>query len=110
MDSLRKIKLVHTVIWAFFVACILAIPLLTVLSQFRLAVIFAAIVAIEVAVLLVNRMSCPLTGVAARYTDNRRANFDIYLPEWVARHNKTIFGILYVAGILLLLARWLASP
>lgn len=109
MDSLRKIKLVHTVIWAFFVACILAIPLLTVLSQFRLAFIFAAIVAVEVAVLLLNRMSCPLTGVAARYTDDRRANFDIYLPEWVARHNKTIFGTLYVAGVLLLLASWLAS-
>lgn len=110
MDSLRKIKLVHTVIWAFFVACILAIPLLTALSQLRLAALFALIVAVEVAVLLLNRMSCPLTGVAARYTDDRRANFDIYLPEWVARHNKTIFGSLYVAGVLLLIVRWLASP
>jgi hypothetical protein len=110
MDSLPKIKLVHTVIWAVFVACILAIPLLTVLSQLRLAALFALIVAVEVAVLLLNRMSCPLTGVAARYTDDRRPNFDIYLPEWVARHNKTIFGSLYAAGVLLLITRWLASP
>ena len=44
--------------------------------------------------------SCPLTSIAARYTDDRRANFDIYLPEWLARHNKAVFGALYVAGIL----------
>jgi len=57
------------------------------------------VVFVEVLVLVFNRMRCPLTGVAARYTDDRRDNFDIYLPEWVARHNKTIFGTLYVAGI-----------
>jgi len=109
MDSLRAIKRIHTVIWAFFVACILAIPLLTLLGRFRLAVVFVAIVAFEVLVLVVNRMTCPLTDVASRYTDDRRANFDIYLPEWLARHNKTIFGSLYVAAILLLVARWLVA-
>jgi len=62
-----------------------------------------------VLVLVVNRMTCPLTDVASRYTDDRRANFDIYLPEWLARHNKTIFGSLYVAAILLLVARWLVA-
>jgi hypothetical protein len=30
-------------------------------------------------------MRCPLTGIAARYTDDRRDNFDIYLPPWLAR-------------------------
>jgi hypothetical protein len=50
-----------------------------------------------------------LTGIAARYTDDRRANFDIYLPEWLARHNKTIFGALYLLGLAYLLARWLAA-
>jgi hypothetical protein len=107
--SLRTVKLLHTVIWAFFVACILAIPLFTVLSRFRLAALFTGIVAVEVAVLLLNGMTCPLTNVAARYTGNRRANFDIYLPEWLARNNKTIFGTLYAAAILLLVVRWVGS-
>ncbi len=49
---------------------------------------------------------CPLTDVAARYTEDRRDNFDIYLPEFLARHNKLIFGVLYVAGLLVLLVRW----
>jgi hypothetical protein len=47
--------------------------------------------------------------VAARYTDDRRANFDIYLPEWLARHNQAIFGTLYVAGCALALARWMLA-
>jgi|SRR6185436_12135369 len=109
MSSLRAVKLLHTVIWAFFVACILAIPLCTALSRFRLAAIFVGIVALEVAVLLLNGMRCPLTDVASRYTSERQANFDIYLPEWLARNNKAIFGTLYVAAVVFLLVRWLGS-
>jgi hypothetical protein len=56
-------------------------------------------VAVEVLVLAFNRWRCPLTDVAARHTSDRRDNFDIYLPEWLARHNKVIFGTLYVAGL-----------
>ncbi len=61
---------------------------------------------VEVLILVVNRMQCPLTAVAARYTSARRANFDIYLPEWLAGRNKEIFGSLYVLGLLYALARW----
>lgn len=109
MDSLRAVKLTHTVIWAFFVGCILAIPLFTALDRFRLAALFSAIVFVEVVVLLANGLTCPLTKVAGRYTADRRANFDIYLPEWLARHNKEVFGTLYITALILLLARWLTS-
>ena len=106
MDRLRRIKVLHTVIWAFFAACIFAIPLFTALSRLGVAAVFAAIVLLEVAVLLVNGMICPLTDVAAQYTNDRRANFDIYLPEWLARHNKAIFGFLYLAFLAYLLVAW----
>jgi hypothetical protein len=82
----RLIKLVHTAVWAGFAGCIVAIP-----------------------VLALNRWRCPLTPIAARYTDDRRANFDIYLPEWLARHNKGIFGSLYLAGVVLLAVRWILA-
>jgi hypothetical protein len=107
LSTLRAIKTLHTVVWAFFVACIAAIPVFAVRGQLRVAAVFIVVVALEVLVLVVNRMSCPLTPVAARYTDDRRDNFDIYLPEWLARHNKTIFGTLYVAGIIVTMAAWL---
>jgi hypothetical protein len=29
----------------------------------------------------------------------RRDNFDIYLPLWLARRNKAIFGALFVLGV-----------
>ncbi|REJ85756.1 MAG: hypothetical protein DWQ36_08235 [Acidobacteria bacterium] len=106
MRRLHLVKMLHTAAWAFFVACILAIPVATLLGRRTLALVFVAIVAVEVVVLLFNRMACPLTAVAARYTEDRRANFDIYLPEWLARHNKTLFGTLYIASIVLLLVRW----
>lgn len=109
MDPLRAIKVVHTIVWLFFVLCILAIPLLTALSRFASAALFAAIVGVEVAILAVNRMRCPLTGVAAKYTHDRRANFDIYLPEFLARHNKSIFGTLYAAALLYLLLQSLRA-
>jgi len=56
-----------------------------------------------------NRFRCPLTDVAARYTEERAANFDIYLPEWLARHNQSLFGVLFVAGGLFTLWRWLVA-
>jgi hypothetical protein len=74
-----------------------------------LAALFVGIVGFEVAILLLNGLTCPLTNVAARYTNDRRANFDIYLPEWLARNNKTVFGTLYVVTILFLAARWIAA-
>jgi hypothetical protein len=57
-------------------------------------------------VLVVNGFRCPLTDVAARYTDDRRDNFDIYLPLLIARYNKQIFGTLFVAGILFTILMW----
>lgn len=53
-----------------------------------------------------NRGRCPLTTIAARYTDDRRDNFDIYLPLWLARYNKVIFGSLFGVGLLLAIGRW----
>ena len=64
------------------------------------------IVFAEVAVLAVNGWRCPLTGVAARFTDDRADNFDIYLPVWLARHNKVIFGGLYILGMVVTFAWW----
>lgn len=96
---LRGVKLLHTAIWAFFAACIVGIPLAAAAGRFSLAFALTGVVAVEVAVLLVNGFRCPLTGIAARYTQQRQENFDIYLPLWLARYNKQVFGALYLAGV-----------
>lgn len=102
--ALVAVKVVHTIAWAFFAGCIVALPFAALAGQLGLAAFFAAATFVEVAVLLANRMRCPLTDVAARYTDDRRDNFDIYLPLWLAKHNKVIFGTLFVVGGLVALA------
>lgn len=56
------------------------------------------VVLTECVVLAANRGRCPLTGVAARYSEDRQPNFDIYLPIWLARYNKWIFGALFAGG------------
>ena len=104
--TLVAIRVVHTFVWAIFVACIVAIPIMSWLGRHRAAAWLIAVVACECIVLVVNKMRCPLTSVAARYTEDRRANFDIYLPKWLAKYNKVIFGTLYFAGLVFALVRW----
>ena len=99
----------HTLAWALFAGCIVAMPIESAFGNHRLAAWLGAAVWLEIEILIVNRMACPLTGVAARYTDDRRANFDIYLPEWLARYNKHIFGTLFAAGMVYSLFAWVRS-
>ena len=105
--ALRWVRTVHTLVWVIFAGSIVLIPVLAYLGQFARATWLIGLVFVEVIILMLNRMRCPLTDVAGRYTSDRRDNFDIYLPEWLARQNKTIFGTLYVAGVVYAMLRWL---
>ena len=104
--ALLLIRILHTIAWAVFATSILAIPIATALGGLRSAIWLSLLVWLEVAILAANRMSCPLTGVAARYTEDRSDNFDIFLPEWLARYNKLIFGSLFAIGEVYLVWRW----
>lgn len=108
--TLTLLKVAHTLIWAFFVACILGMPLASWRGEHGVAAGLALLVALEGVVLALNHGRCPITGVAARYTTDRQDNFDIYLPLWLARHNKTIFGALYLAGLVFGAVRWSLGP
>ena len=87
----------------------MALPVAAQLRRFRWAAALTAIVLIECAILAANHFRCPLTDVAARYTSDRAANFDIYLPLWLAAHNQFIFGALFIAGAVFALSRWYRS-
>jgi hypothetical protein len=104
---LTTIKLLHTLIWAFLAGSILALPVVGVLRRFRWAAILTGLVLLECAVLAANGGRCPLSDWAARFTTDRTASFDIYLPNWLAERNKVIFGSLFIAGELVVLGCWL---
>ncbi len=106
LHRLMAIKFLHTVVWGFFVSCIAAIWVFAWRGQIPWAALSIGTVFIEVIILASNRLHCPLTQIAARYTEDRRGNFDIYLPEWLAGQTKAIFGCLYAGGIIFTLARW----
>ena len=102
-------KLLHTAAWAFFATCVVAIPVMAWRREFGLVLLLVGLVLVEVGVLSVNAWRCPLTPIAARFTEDRRPNFDIYLPEWLAKYNKHIFGPLYAAVVAFAVANWLRS-
>lgn len=104
--SLRLARWIHTIAWAFFASAVVAIPVAAWLLNFRLMAYAIGAVLVESAILAMNGMRCPLTDVAARYTADRRDNFDIYLPLLIARYNKQIFGWLFVVGSIFGIARW----
>ena len=106
---LVAIKVLHTAIWLFFAGCIVAIPFAGAWRQFRLVAILSGLVLVECAVLALNRGRCPMTDLAGRYTEDRTDNSDIYLPLWLARRNKMIFGTLFALGELFVLGWWLLS-
>jgi hypothetical protein len=105
---LAWIKLAHTVVWFFIAGCVIAIPVAGAMHEFRWAAVLTSVVLLECAVLAVNRGRCPLTDVAGRYTEVRADNFDIYLPVWLARNNKALFGTLFMVGELFVLWKWFA--
>lgn len=107
--KLQLVKLAHTVIWAVFAGCIVAIPVFAFQGRLGVAAALIAVVLGEVLVLAFNGMRCPLTDVASRYTVERQPNFDIYLPLWLARHNQRIFGTLYAVGTVYTAAAWWAG-
>lgn len=101
--KLLFIKAVHTAVWAFFVAAIgytLYCGIANKLSWYTW--LASGLVVGEGAVLLVFKRHCPLTLLARRYSDSRRDNFDIFLPNWLARHNQLIFTSIYGVALLLL--------
>ncbi len=97
---LLAIKLIHTIIWVFFVAVIFYILYCGIVNDIQIYTwIGIGLVFSEGLILLLFRMSCPLTVLARRYSDSDRANFDIFLPNWLAKYNKEIFTTLFLIGV-----------
>jgi len=71
--ALVVVKIAHTVAWGFFAGCILAIPVVSWWGRHVAAAWLSAIVLAEVVILVANGWRCPLTAVAARFTEPARS-------------------------------------
>jgi hypothetical protein len=107
VDKLVAIKVLHTLVWAFFVAVIFYILYCGYFNRITAYTWIAiALVFLEGLILLTFKMFCPLTLIARKYSTSTKDNFDIYLPNWLAKYNKSIFTTLFIIGFLLVLIRY----
>ena len=105
-QKLLAIKLIHTLIWVFFVVVIFYVLYSGVYDKVNTYTwIGIGLVLVEGIVLLIFNKFCPLTLVARKYSDSEKDNFDIFLPNWLAKYNKLIFTTIFIIALLLVLIR-----
>jgi hypothetical protein len=105
-SKLILVKSVHTLIWVFFNIVIFYTLWAVIADRIDEWVwICIGFVCIEGLVLAVFKLSCPLTLVARKYSDSEKDNFDIYIPNWLAKYNKLIYTSIFVISIIILLFR-----
>ncbi|OGX86735.1 hypothetical protein BEN47_12165 [Hymenobacter lapidarius] len=109
--KLLLIRLAHTLVWAFFVAAIGYVVYSGLADKITAHTwVASGLVLAEGVLLLLFNRRCPLTILARKYSHSYRANFDIFLPEWLARHNQVVFTSIYMAGLVLLAYQLVQQP
>jgi len=104
--KLVLVKILHTVIWVFFNIVIFYLLYAVIINKIDHWVwICLGLIGFEVLILLVFRSVCPVTLLAEKYSDSDRANFDIYLPHWLAKYNKRIYSVIVLIALAILLYR-----
>ena len=109
MNPLLKIvliKIIHRTVWLFFNAVLFYLLYAVVTNRINKWVwIGLGCFLAEGIILLIFKNFCPLTLIARRYSNSTKDNFDIYLPEWLAKYNKKIYTSLLGIVILILIFR-----
>lgn len=101
---LKFLKTIHTVIWVIMASSNFLAFYFAFIGVFDYRFyIPAALITAEIIVILLNDWRCPITPMAEKYTEDRKSNFDIYLPEWLAKYNVRIFTVLIILEILIVL-------
>jgi hypothetical protein len=106
MKILTLIKLIHTVIWLFYNYVIFYLLYAVLVNKIDKWIwICLSLVFLEGIVLLIFKRNCPITLVARKYSCSTKENFDIYLPNWLAKYNKAIYTAIMTVILLLLIYR-----
>lgn len=107
MKPLTIIKLLHTLIWVFYNGVIFYLLYAVIANKIDVWVwICIGLVLLEVVVLILFKWFCPLTVIARKYSNSNKHNFDIYLPEWLAKYNKQIYTVIFVVALVILAIRF----
>ena len=96
--KLTSVKTIHTIIWLFFNVVLFYMAYAVIVNKIDKFVWFGLIVLEGVVLLIFNKM-CLLTVIARKYSDSTKDNFDIYLPNWLAKWNKMTYTTFFVGII-----------
>ena len=100
------IKIVHTIVWVFFNVVIFYLLYAVVVNKIDKWVwICITLVFLEGIILIVFKNICPVTLIARKFSNSKQDNFDIYLPNWLAKYNKEIYSIIVLIAIVILIYR-----
>ena len=106
--KLVLIKILHTIIWVFFNVVIFYLLYAVIIGRIDKWVwICISLIILEVITLMVFKKICPVTLIARKYSDSQKDNFDIYLPNWLAKYNKEIYTVIVLIAIAILIYRLL---
>lgn len=109
-EKLIFIKIVHSIVWLFFNVVLGYLFYAVIANKIGKWVwIGLGLFLAEGIVLLLFKNFCPLTIIARKYSDSLKDNFDIYLPNWLAKYNKLIYTSLLGVVILILIYRLLQT-
>jgi len=103
MESSTKlilVKLVHTLIWLFFNFVIFYMFYAAVANKLDAWLWLGyGLICLEGITLLILKSVCPLTILAHNYSTSTNDNFDIYLPNRLAKNNKLIYTCILIVII-----------
>ena len=100
--KLTLIKTIHTLIWLFFNFVIFYMLYAAVINKLDLWLwIGYGIIFTEGITLLIFNSFCPVTVLARKYSNSTKDNFGIYLPNWLAKHNKLVYTLILVIVIII---------
>ena len=104
--KLQLIKTIHTIIWVFFNVVIFYLLYAVVVDKIDKWVwICLGLILLEGIILIVFKKMCPITLIARKFSNSQQDNFDIYLPNWLAKYNKEIYSIIVLIAIVILVYR-----
>ncbi len=102
------VKSIHTFIWIFFNVVMFYMLYAVIMNKIDLWLwIGFGLFVLEGITLLLFKFYCPLTLIARKYSDSTKDNFDIYLPNWLAKYTKVIYTTLLLIILLMTLYRLL---
>ena len=103
------IKSVHSALFLLFTASVLVLLASGISGRIgTLTLVAAVLIVVEGAVIILNRLRCPLTSLAERHGAENGRVTHLFFPAWFVPHVFEVYGVLVLLSFVLIGVRLLA--